>query len=42
MLFTLALTPAQFNLNDLCGDVMKMHLDGAEESEGQSKRADAS
>ena len=35
----IALIPPQVNLDDLCGDVMNMNLNGDEEGEVQSKSA---
>ena len=37
MLFILALIPPQVDLDDLCGDVMNMNLNGDEDCEVQSK-----
>jgi len=35
----IALVPPEVNLDDLCGDVMNMNLNGDEEGEVQSKSA---
>ena len=37
VLFNLALMPHQVNLEELCGDVMKMNLHNNEDGEDQSK-----
>jgi len=42
MLFVLALVSAQVNLDDLCGNVMNMNLNGNEDGEAHSKSADGS
>ena len=39
VLFKLALMPPQVNLEELCGDVMKMSLHDSEDGEDQSKSA---